>query len=111
MIRIKSSSAKKHKKLFKTIKKIGHSYKKTNQKILKSLKYIYFMRKKNSNFYRKFWITQINNYSKKIFLNYNNLFYLIKKKNILLNRKILSQEIIFNPLAYFTFSFILLFKK
>ena len=54
MIRTKSPSFKKHKRLFKLTKKSKQSYKVTNQKILKALTYSYKARKKRLNQYRKF---------------------------------------------------------
>lgn len=111
MVRIKSSSFKKHKKLFKLTVKSNHSYRKINEKILKAFTYSYKSRKKRLNRYRSFWIKHINMFLKTISLSYNYLMSQLKKYNIFLNRKIISQEIILKPINLLAIFFTLLYKN
>jgi ribosomal protein L20 len=111
MIKVKSSSAKKHKHFLNLIKRSSFSYKKLNQKILKSLKYMLFMRKKNRHRHKKNWIIQINSFLNIFSLNYNQLMSFLKKKKIIINKKMLYQEIILNPLSYRAFIFLLIYKN
>ena len=111
MIRTKSPSYKKHKRLFKLTSESNHSYKRINQKMLKALTYSYRSRKKRLNIYRKFWINHINTFSKSIYFTYNHFMSQLKRYNIRLNRKIISNEIILNPLNFLAIFFSLLYKK
>ena len=111
MVRTKSPSFKKHKRLFKLTKKSKQSYKVTNQKILKALTYSYKARKKRLNQYRKFWIKHINTFLKTIALTYSYFISQLKRYKILLNRKIISQEIILKPINMLAILFVLLYKN
>lgn len=70
-----------HSKLFRTAK----------QQVLKSLKYSYIGRKNKKRYYRKIWIVRINAAIHAYDINYSQLIYYLKKANIALNRKMLSQ--------------------
>jgi len=70
-----------HSKLFRTAK----------QQVLKSLKYSYIGRKNKKRYYRKLWIVRINAAVRNYNINYSQLISLLKKANIALNRKMLSQ--------------------
>ena len=79
-----------HSKLFKT----------ANQQIMRSLRYSYFDRRKKKSIFKQLWIKRINAASRILGTNYSNMVNLIRKKNILLNKKMLS-EIIVNDIESF----------
>ena len=92
----KSVTAKaKHKKVLKATK--GHYgarsrlYKTAKQSNIKSLQYAFRDRKNKKRSFRSLWISRINAGSREIGVSYSNLMYSMMKKNILLNRKILSE--------------------
>lgn len=70
-----------HSKLFRTAK----------QQVLKSLKYSYVGRKNKKRNYRRLWISRINASTRLYNINYSKFISLLKKSNIGLNRKIISQ--------------------
>jgi large subunit ribosomal protein L20 len=71
-----------------------------NQQVMKSLRYSYVGRKRRKRDFRKLWITRINAAAKLNGLNYSTLISKLKKSNIGLNRKILSQLAIIDPTAF-----------
>ncbi len=79
-----------HSKLFRTAK----------QQVLKSLKYSYIGRKHKKRFYRRLWIVRINAAVRLYNINYNDFIYNLKKNNIALNRKMLSQLSILDKSAF-----------
>tara|TARA_B100001248_G_C27331150_1_gene431486 strand:+ start:41 stop:388 length:348 start_codon:yes stop_codon:yes gene_type:complete len=92
----KSVTAKaKHKKVLKATK--GHYgarsrlYKTAKQSNIKSLQYAFRDRKNKKRSFRSLWISRINAGSREIGVSYSNLMDSMMKKNILLNRKILSE--------------------
>lgn len=100
MVRVKRGSVarKKRKKVLKMAKgfKGAHSslFRTAKQQVMKALKYAYFGRKQKKREYRRLWITRISagliNYG----ISYSQFIYLLKKSNVALNRKSLSQLII-----------------
>src|SRR3989304_7483199 len=87
-------SHRKHKKLLESVK----GYRMTRRRLVKVAKEAYLhagayayagRRKKKSNF-RRLWITRISEYLKSEDLPYSKFINLLKKKNIKLDRKILS---------------------
>ena len=62
-----------------------------NQQIMKALRYSFVGRKQKKRTFRKLWITRINAASKLNGLSYSKLIHNLKKSNIDLNRKMLSQ--------------------
>lgn len=62
-----------------------------NQQIMKALRYSFVGRKQKKRTFRKIWITRINAASKLNGLSYSKLIHNLKKSNIDLNRKMLSQ--------------------
>ena len=91
----KSVTAKaKHKKVLNATK--GHYgarsrlYKTAKQSNIKSLQYAFRDRKNNKRNFRSLWIARINAGSKELGVPYSKLINLLSKKNIKLNRKILS---------------------
>jgi large subunit ribosomal protein L20 len=62
-----------------------------NQQVMKALRYSYVGRKQKKRIFRKIWITRINAASRLNGINYSQLINRLKKSNIDINRKILSQ--------------------
>lgn len=79
-----------HSKLFRTAK----------QQVLKALKYSYIGRKNKKRYYRRLWIVRINAVVRSHNMNYSQFIYLLKKENIALNRKILSQLALIDKCAF-----------
>nr|YP_009394773.1 ribosomal protein L20 [Polysiphonia elongata]ARW63335.1 ribosomal protein L20 [Polysiphonia elongata] len=79
-----------HSKLFRTAK----------QQVLKALKYSYIGRKQKKRQYRRLWIVRINAATRSFSMSYSQFIYLLKKRNIAVNRKILSQLALIDHLAF-----------
>jgi large subunit ribosomal protein L20 len=62
-----------------------------NQQVMKALRYSYIGRKQKKRIFRKIWISRINAASRLNGLSYSRLINKVKKSNIDLNRKMLSQ--------------------
>tara|TARA_A100001035_G_C27682251_1_gene453662 strand:+ start:401 stop:751 length:351 start_codon:yes stop_codon:yes gene_type:complete len=83
-----------HKKILNATK--GHYgarsrlFKTAKQSNIKSMQYAFRDRKNRKRTIRSLWITRINAASRKLGISYSNLINLLEKKNIILNRKILS---------------------
>tara|TARA_B100000900_G_scaffold416256_1_gene450623 strand:+ start:7093 stop:7440 length:348 start_codon:yes stop_codon:yes gene_type:complete len=96
MPRVKKSltAHSKHKKVLKSTK--GHYgarsrlYKTAKQSNIKSLQYAFRDRKNKKRSFRSLWISRINAGSREMGVSYSNLISSLESKNILLNRKILS---------------------
>ena len=91
----KSLSAKsKHKKILSSTK--GHYgarsrlFKTAKQSHIKALQYAFRDRKNRKRSMRVLWISRINAASREMGISYSNLINSLDKKNIILNRKILS---------------------
>ena len=91
----KSNTAKaKHKKVLSMTK--GHYgarsrlYKTAKQSNIKSMQYAFRDRKNKKRSFRGLWISRINAASKLQGISYSRLINSLSKKNIILNRKILS---------------------
>ena len=82
-----------HSKLFRTAK----------QQVLKALKYSYIGRKNKKRSYRRLWIIRINAAVRSCNINYSQFICLLKKENIGLNRKILSQLALIDQSAFVHF--------
>ena len=97
MVRVKRGNVarKRRKKILKLAKgyRGAHSrlFRVANQQVMKALKYSYVGRKQKKRTFRKLWITRINAASKLNGLSYSKLIHNLKKSNIDLNRKMLSQ--------------------
>ena len=92
----KSVTAKsKHKKVLSATK--GHYgarsrlYKTAKQSNIKSLQYAFRDRKNRKRNFRSLWIARINAGAKELDISYSKLINSLSKKNIKLNRKILSE--------------------
>jgi len=91
----KSNTAKnKHKKVLKATK--GHYgarsrlFKTAKQSNIKALQYSFRDRKNKKRNFRSLWISRINAGSRELGISYSNLINAMEKKNIVINRKILS---------------------
>ena len=91
----KSVTAKtKHKKILKATK--GHYgarsrlYKTAKQSNIKSLQYAFRDRKNRKRDFRSLWIARINAASRELGVSYSKLINSLSRKNIILDRKVLS---------------------
>ena len=101
----KSVTAKaKHKKVLKSTKGSygarSRLYKTAKQSNIKALQYAFRDRKNKKRSFRSLWISRINAGSRSLGTSYSNLFNSMNKKNIRLNRKILS-DIAINDVSTF----------
>eukprot|EP01026_Neomeris_dumetosa_P039948 TRINITY_DN3297_c0_g1_i1.p3 TRINITY_DN3297_c0_g1~~TRINITY_DN3297_c0_g1_i1.p3 ORF type:complete len:123 (+),score=5.44 TRINITY_DN3297_c0_g1_i1:1002-1370(+) len=64
-----------------------------NQRYIKSLFFRYYGRKQKKRLFRSLWILRINGELKNYGKNYSKFYSVLKKQNILLNRKSLAQII------------------
>ena len=106
MARVKGAlnTRKRHKKILKLAKgyRGGKSklYRIANQAVMKSLSYAYIGRKLKKRDFRSLWITRISAACKMNDINYSRFMNGLKKANIEINRKMLS-EIAINDAAAF----------
>ena len=106
MARIKGamSAKKRHKKVLKLAKGYvgarSKVYKVAKQSVMKALDYAYIRRKQKKRDFRRLWITRISAACKMNGINYSQFMNGLKKANITLNRKMLS-EIAINDSAAF----------
>ena len=98
MVRVKRGNVarKRRKKVLALAKGFrgAHSrlFRVANAQVIKALKYSYVGRKNKKRQFRKLWIIRLNAASRNICdLNYSKFIHQIKKANIELNRKMLSQ--------------------
>ena len=101
----KSATAKaKHKKVLRATK--GHYgarsrlYKTAKQSNIKSLQYAFRDRKNRKRAFRALWISRINAQSRSLGVSYSDLIAGLNKKNILIDRKILSDLAINDSSAF-----------
>ena len=94
----------KHKKVLKSTK--GHYgarsrlYKTAKQSNIKSLQYAFRDRKNKKRSFRSLWIARINAASKDLDVSYSKLINAMSKKDIQINRKILSEIAIDDPATF-----------
>ncbi len=106
MARVKGamSTRKRHKKILKLAKgyRGGKSklYRIANQAVMKSLSYAYVGRKLKKRDFRSLWITRISAACKMNDINYSRFMNGLKKANIEINRKMLSEIAINDPQAF-----------
>ena len=101
----KSVTAKvKHKKVLNRTK--GHYgarsrlYKTAKQSNIKSLQYAFRDRKNRKRNFRSLWVARINAASRNMDISYSVLINSLNKKNIILNRKILSEIAVSDNAAF-----------
>ena len=107
MARVKGAlnTRKHHKKVLKLAKgyRGGKSklFRTANQAVMKSMTYAYVGRKLKKRDFRRLWITRISAACKMNGMNYSKFMNGLKKANVEINRKMLS-EIAINDAAAFT---------
>lgn len=106
MARVKGAlnTRKHHKKILKLAKgyRGGKSklYRTANQAVMKSLSYAYTGRKLKKRDFRRLWITRISAACKLNGINYSRFMNGLKKADIDMNRKMLSEVAISDPAAF-----------
>ncbi len=106
MARVKGalSTRKRHKKILKLAKGYRGAksklYRIANQAVMKSLSYSYVGRKLKKRDFRSLWITRISAACKMNDINYSRFMNGLKKANIEINRKMLSEIAINDPSAF-----------
>ena len=106
MARIKSAyrTRMRHKKILKQAKGYygakSKRFRMAKQAVMKSGMYAYIARKDKKSNFRKLWITRINAASRQNGITYSKLIAGLKKANVLINRKMLSEIAISDPKAF-----------
>ena len=106
MSRVKGAlnTRKKHKKVLKLAKGFrgGESriYRTANQAVMRSMQNAYIGRKRRKRDFRRLWITRISAAAKMNGMNYSTFMNGLKKANIDINRKMLSEIAIADPAAF-----------
>lgn len=94
----------KHKKILKLAKGMQHgrtrSYRLAKQAVIKALTYAYRDRRNKKRDLRGLWITRINAAARELGVTYGNLINNLKKSNIQLDRKVLSELAVREPKAF-----------
>ncbi|MEO0202226.1 MAG: 50S ribosomal protein L20 [candidate division WOR-3 bacterium] len=95
---------RKHKKILKLAKGYYLSkskvFRRANEQVIRSLYYSYIHRRERKREFRKLWIMRINAAVREFGLNYSRFMNALKKLNINLNRKVLSEMAINEPEAF-----------
>ena len=101
----KANTAKaKHKKVLSSTK--GHYgarsrlYKTAKQSNIKALQYAFRDRKNKKRAFRSLWISRINAGSRELGVSYSKLINGMNSKNILIDRKILSEIVVSDRIAF-----------
>lgn len=103
MARVKRgvTARKRHKKVLKQAKGYygakSKLYRVANQAVMKSLSYAYVGRKQRKRQFRRMWITRINAAARANGMNYSTFINGLKKANIEINRKMLSEMAVNDP--------------
>lgn len=106
MSRVKRGNVarKRRKKIFNITKgfKGSHSklFRTANQQAMKALRYAYCDRGRKKRDFRRLWINRLNAGVRQYGLSYSKFIYKLKNNNIILNRKVLSQILIFDEKAF-----------
>jgi large subunit ribosomal protein L20 len=106
MARVKGAlnTRKKHKKVLKLAKGFrgGESriYRTANQAVMRSMQNAYIGRKRRKRDFRRLWIARISAAAKMNGMNYSTFVNGLKKANIEINRKMLSEIAIADPAAF-----------
>ena len=97
------TSHKKHKKVIKQAKGMQHarrsSIKLARQGVIRSLQYAYRDRRNKKRDFRQLWITRINAATREHGMSYSVFMNLLKKNNVELDRKTLSELAVNHPAA------------
>ena len=103
MARVKRgvNAKKRHKNILKQSKGYfgakSKLFRTANQAVMKSLNYAYIGRKQRKRDFRKLWITRINAAARLNGMSYSKFISGLKKANININRKMLSEMAINDP--------------
>ena len=106
MARVKTArtTRARHKKILKQAKGYfgakSYRFRNANQAVLKSLSYAYVGRKDKKSDFRKLWIARINAAARMNGTTYSKLIAGLKKANVTVNRKMLSEIAINDPKAF-----------
>ena len=106
MARVKGGYASKlrHKRVLKQAKGYFGSkhllYKTAHEQVMHSYKYAYISRRQLKRDYRKLWIARINAAARINGLSYSKLMNGLKKANVTINRKMLSEIAIADPESF-----------
>ncbi|EFI42350.1 MULTISPECIES: 50S ribosomal protein L20 [Peptoniphilus] len=106
MARIKRAvnAKKKHKKILKQAKGYfgakSKLFRPANQAVMKSLSYAFIGRKQRKRDFRKLWIARINAATRINGMSYSKFINGLKKANIEINRKMLSEMAINDPQGF-----------
>lgn len=76
------------------------SYRIAREAVMKSLNYAYIGRKRKKRDFRQLWIARINAAARQNNISYSKLMCGLKKADITLNRKVLSELAISDPAAF-----------
>ncbi len=108
MARIKSAvtTRRRHKKILKLAKGYRGAksklFRTANEAVMKSLVYAYVGRKHKKRDFRKLWIARINAAARMNGMSYSRFMNGLKKADIQMNRKMLSEIAIADPKAFAT---------
>lgn len=106
MARVKTAriTKKKHKKVLKMAKGYYGAksirFRMANQAVMKSLQYAYVGRRLKKRDFRKLWIARINAAARANGTNYSSLINGMKKAEININRKMLAEMAVNDPIAF-----------
>ncbi|MCX7956494.1 MAG: 50S ribosomal protein L20 [Endomicrobia bacterium] len=102
-MRVKSGSysRRRKKEYFKIAKgyyaKLGSAFRQVKQQVTRSLKFQYIDRKDKKGVFRRIWITRINAAVRQLGLKYSEFVNLLKKSNIIIDRKMLAYLAVEEP--------------
>lgn len=98
------TTSAKHKKMLKLVKGMQHdrtrSYRLAKQAVIKALSYAYRDRRNKKRDLRGLWITRINAAARELDTTYGKLIAGLKKADIQIDRKILSELAVSEPKAF-----------
>ena len=106
MARVKTArtTRARHKKILKQAKGYygakSYRFRNANQAVMKSLSYAYVGRKDKKSNFRKLWIARINAAARMNGMTYSNLVNGLKKANVVINRKMLAEMAVSDPVAF-----------
>ena len=106
MARVKRgvNAKKRHKNILKQAKGYfgakSKLFRTANQAVMKSLNYAYIGRKQRKRDFRKLWITRINAAARLNGMSYSKFISGLKKANVNINRKMLSEMAINDPAGF-----------
>ena len=106
MARVKTAriTRKKHKKVLKQAKGYygakHYRFRMAKQQVMKSGNYAFVGRKDKKSNFRKLWIARINAAARMNGLTYSQLINGLKKANVVINRKMLAEMAVSDPVAF-----------